>query len=177
MAEEDPHLPGRWNRPHPDADFAAWIGQQVEALKAGRFDQLDIDQLADEVESLAKRDFKKLRSALRVILHHMLKWDYQPERRGQSWRQSINDARERVWGELASSPSFRPRVAEAVEEAFPLARLKARAETGVFKLEREPAICPYSWDEIMFRPHELQTDQVPQDENDPFQGDISSEDD
>lgn len=177
MAEEDPNLPVRRNRPHPDADFAAWIGHQVEALKAGRFDQLDIEDLSDEVESLAKRDFKKLRSALRVILQHMLKWDYQPERRGASWRKSINDARERVWGELASSPSFRPRAAEAVEQAFPQARIKAWAETGVYKLEREPKDCPYSWDEIMFRPHELDVDCVPRNENDPFQGDISSEDD
>lgn len=176
MAERDPQIEKR-GRPTADSDFAAWIYDQVAALKEGRFADLDIEDLSDEVESLAKRDFKKLRSALRGIVHHMLKWDYQPERRGQSWRDSINNGRDRVWGELASSPSFRPRVAEAVEQAFPLARSKAWAETGVFKLEREPKICPYSWDEIMFRPHELDADRVPQDENDPFQGDISSEDD
>ena len=177
MTEEDPNLPGRRNHPHPDEDFAAWIAHQVKALKAGRFDELDIEDLSDEVESLAKRDFRKLRSALRIILQHMLKWDYQPERRGQSWRKSINDARDLVWGELASSPSFRPRVGEAVEQAFPRARITAWDETGVFKLEREPKVCPYSWDEIMFRPHELDPDRVPQDRNDPFQGDLSSEDD
>lgn len=176
MADRDPQIGSRL-RPTADTDFAAWIYDQAAALKEGRFSDLDIDDLVDEVESLAKRDFKKLRSALRVILHHMLKWDHQPERRGQSWRESINTARDRVWGELASSPSFRPRVAEAVEQAFPLARSKAWAETGVYKLEREPATCPYSWDEIMFRPHELDRDRVPRDENDPFQGDLSSEDD
>ena len=174
VADRDPQI-GKRHRPTADSDFAAWIHDQATALREGRFADLDIDELVDEVESLAKRDFKKLRSALLVILQHMLKWDYQPERRGQSWRRSINDARDRVWGELASSPSFRSRVAEAVEQAFPLARSKAWDETGVFKLEREPKTCPYSWDEIMLRPHELQPDQVPQDENDPFQGDISSE--
>lgn len=177
MAEEDPNLPNLRDRLHPDADFAAWIEHQVQALKAGRFDQLDIDELADEVESLAKRDFKKLRSYLRVILMHMLKWDWQPEKRDVSWRRSINASRARVWGELASSPSFRPRIPEAIEQVFERARREAWEETGVFKLEHEPRTCPYSWEEIMFRPHELDADRVPKNENDPFQGDLSSEDD
>ncbi|WP_375428145.1 DUF29 domain-containing protein [uncultured Sphingomonas sp.] len=176
MADRDPQI-GTRNRHTADSDFAAWIYDQVAALREGRFSDLDIDDLTDEVESLAKRDFKKLRSYIQVILTHMLKWDWQPERRDVSWRKSINASRERVWGELASSPSFRPRIAEAVEQAYPSARLKAWDETGVFKLEREPVICPYSWDEIMSRPHELDPDDVPQDENDPLQGDISFEDD
>ena len=176
MADRDPQI-GKQVRPTADTDFAAWIHGQVAALREGRFFDLDIDDLTDEVESLAKRDFRKLQSALRVILQHMLKWDYQRERRGESWRRSINDARDRVWGELASSPSFCPRVPEAIDQAYPVARSKAWAETGVFVLDRGLKTCPYSWDEIMFRAHELDPDQVPADENDPFQGDISSEDD
>lgn len=177
MAEDDPNLPDRRNRPHPDVDFAAWITHQVEALKARRFDELDIEDLSEEVESLAKRDFKKLRSYLRVILTHMLKWDWQPERRDVSWRKSINASRNRVWGELASSPSFHPRIPEAIEQIFEAARIDAWEQTGVFKLEHEPKICPYTWEEIMFRPHELEPDRVPRNKSDPFQGDLSSEDD
>ena len=174
MAERDPQI-GKANRPTADSDFAAWIYGQVAALREGRFSDLDVDELTDEVESLAKRDFKKLRSHLRVILMHMLKWDWQREKRDVSWRKSINASRDRVWGELASSPSFRPRVDEAIAQAFPAARREAWEETGVFKLEHEPKTCPYSWDEIMFRPHELDRDRVPHDENDPFQGDLSDE--
>ena len=105
----------------------------------------------------------------------MLKWDWQPEKRDVSWRKSINASRERVWSELAASPSFRPRVAEAVEHVFESARMKAWDETGVFKLEREPKLCPYNWEEIMFRPHEIDPDRVPVNENDPFQGDFSDD--
>lgn len=176
MADRDPNI-GKQLRPTADSDFAAWIYDQASALKEGRFADLDIDDLVDEVESLAKRDFRKLRSYLRVILKHMLKWDWQPEKRDVSWRKSINASRKRVWGELAASPSFRPRVLEAIEQVFETARMEAWDETGVFRLEREPASCPYSWDEIMFRPHELDADRVPRNENDPFQGDLSSEDD
>lgn len=174
MADRDPQL--RRNRPTADEDFSAWITSQVDALKSGRFDELDIDELADEVESLAKRDFRKLTGAIRVIILHMLKWDYQWEGRGASWRNSINEHRKRVWSELATSPSFRSRIAEAVELAYPLARLKAWDETGVFKLEHEPESCPYSWDEIMRRPHNLASDRVPEDENDPFQGTVDFDD-
>ncbi len=174
MADRDSQIVTR-NRPTADSDFAAWIYDQVSALKEGRFADLDIDDLTDEVESLAKRDFKKLRSYLRVILMHMLKWDWQPEKRDVSWRKSINASRDRVWGELASSPSFRRRVNEAVEQVFAPARREAWEETGVFKLEHEPETCPYTWEEIMFRPHELERDRVPKNKNDPFQGDLSSE--
>lgn len=177
MAERDPKLGEHRNRPTADEDFAAWISHQVDALKGGRFNELDIEDLADEVESLSKRDFRKLKSALRIILLHMLKWDYQPEERGASWRRSINAARDRVWGELASSPSFRPRVAEAIADVYPAAREVAWEETGVYKLAQEPETCPYSWEEIMHRAHELGPDRVPANRDDPFQGDIAFEDD
>jgi len=169
MAENDPGLAARRNRPSADDDFAAWIDHQVAALQAGRFEELDIEDLADEVESLARRDFKKLRSAIRVIIKHMLKWDYQPERRDVSWRKSINAARRRVWGELESSPSFRARLPEAIAFVFPHAREEAWEETGVYKLQTEPRECPYSFDEIMSRPHDLAPDRVPG----PSDGDIA----
>lgn len=171
MADRDPKLGKRRNRPTADDDFAAWIYDQVAALKEGRFDDLDIDDLADEVESLAKRDFKALVSAIRVILLHMLKWDYQPEQQGNPWRASINEHRRRVWGELASSPGFKRRIDDAIRIAYPFARGKAHEETGVF-LKNFPAECPYDWDEIMKRPHELGPDHVPVDEGDPFQGGV-----
>ena len=171
MAERDPQL--RRNRPSADEDYAAWIGHQVDALKQGRFDELDIEELAGEVDSLGKRDFKELRSALRVIILHMLKWDYQPERRDVSWRKSINAARRRVWGELESSPSFRSRIEEAISFAFPHAREQAWEETGVHKLQSEPQSCPYSFDDLMFRPHELAPDRVPK----PSKGDIACHED
>ena len=171
MADRDPKLNEGRSRPRADEEFAAWIGHQAAALKSGRFDDLDIDDLADEVESLAKRDYRKLVSAVRIILLHMLKWDYQPEHRGQPWRASINEHRDRVWGELASSPSFRSRIPEAVEIAYQPARNKAAEETGVF-LSNFPSSCPYSWDDIMKRPHELGADHVPVNRNDPFQGGV-----
>lgn len=175
MAERDPEIVAR-NRPSADSDFAAWIYHQAGALKSGHFEELDIGHLADEVESLAKRDFRKLQSAIRIILLHMLKWDKQPGERGNSWRRSINAARKRVYGELASSPSFRPRIPEAIGFAYPQAREDASDETGVF-LELFPAECPYDWDAIMTRSHDLGPDKIPKDTGSPFQGDYDLDDD
>ena len=176
MAEDDPNLPNARNRPLADSDFAAWIAHQVAALREGRFADLDIDDLSDEVESLAKRDFRRLQSAIRIILLHMLKWDKQREERGNSWRRSINAARRRVYAELAASPSFRWRIPEAIAAAYPGARDDASDETGVF-LELFPLECPYSWDEIMLRPHNLDPDKIPQDSGSSFQGDFDLDDD
>jgi hypothetical protein len=157
MAERDPRLGERKNRPTADEDFAAWIHHQVDALKAGRFDELDAEDLADEVESLAKRDFRMFVSAIRIILLHMLKWDYQREKRGESWRESIREHRRRVVSELKSSPSFEPRIEEAMDRAYALARIKASQQTKVFQ-HLFPETCPYDWQEIMNRLHELDTD-------------------
>lgn len=160
MADIDPKIDRTRSRPGYDDDFAAWIYHQADALKAGRFDELDIEELADEVESLAKRDFRKLKGALQIVLLHMLKWDYQPERRGESWRTSIRDQREAVLDELKESPSFKGRLEEAIAATYLVARRKASNQTGVF-LQLIPLDCPYSWTEIMTRLHELGPDILP----------------
>ena len=157
MAEDDPKIGVRANRTGYDEDFAAWVQEQAAALKAGRFDELDVDALADEVESLAKRDYRALVSDIYIVLLHMLKWDYQQDPRSESWRRSIREHRRRIQEELGSSPSFAARVGEAVAGAYPQARDRASEEPGVF-LSLLPEECPYSWDEITSRLHEYDAD-------------------
>lgn len=159
MADLDPQITNR-SRPGYDEDFAAWIASQAAALREGRFADLDVEALADEVESLAKRDFRALTGALHIVLLHMLKWDYQRGKRGESWRESIRDQREEVLEELKESPSFKARLDEAVTWAYRKARRKASDQTGVF-LQNFPETCPYSWDEIMTRRHEFDPDRPP----------------
>jgi hypothetical protein len=66
-----------------DRDFDAWAQQQAEALRAKAWNQLDIAHLAEEIEELRKSERKAVRSQLRIILSHLLKWVYQPEGRGE----------------------------------------------------------------------------------------------
>ena len=140
-----------------DADFAHWADQQSRHLAAGRFDQLDVGNLIDEVSALAKRDFRSLIGAIRVVLIHMLKWDYQPEERSQSWRRSIHNGRSKAELIIDDSPSFANRTDEVVARAYPAARSRAALETTI--PERSfPSKCPYDWNAIMTRAQEFQHD-------------------
>jgi hypothetical protein len=122
-------------------DFYSWLMEQARHVREGRWDALDRDNLAEEIESLGREQFNKLESALRVLMLHMLKWDYQPAKRGRS-------------DVLTDNPGLRPRIDEAVTRAYRRARLRAIKET---KLEPKifPDACPYSWDEIVSRDFSL----------------------
>lgn len=138
-------------------DFVEWLDAQVELLAEHRFDELDVDNLVDEVSALSKREFRSLQSAIRVIILHMLKWDYQPEMRSMGWRKSIRTQRAHVEAILADSPSLRRRTDEAIAGVYEQARRDAALETTVF-LKNFPEACPYTFDEIMSRRHEFQAD-------------------
>ena len=68
-----------------ERDFYSWLAEQAHLLRESRFDALDRENLAEEIESLGREQFNKLESALRVLLTHILKWDHQPRRRSRSW--------------------------------------------------------------------------------------------
>src|SRR5437764_12038298 len=79
-----------------ERDFYSWLMEQARHVRDGRWDALDRDNLAEEIESLGREQFNKLESALRVLMTHMLKWDHQPSRRSRSWSLSIEAQRLRL---------------------------------------------------------------------------------
>jgi hypothetical protein len=157
MAERDPSLNPRRNYPGYEEDFAAWAQAQADLLRERRFEELDVENLVDEVESVGRSQFSALDSALELILFHMMKWDYQTERQGRSWRDTINEQRRQVIKLLQQNPSLKSRLTEAVESAYGGVPDKVDRVTGV-PAHRLPATCPYSWDEIMNRPHNIDPD-------------------
>ncbi len=134
-----------------ETDFYTWTIDQAAALRDGRLSELDIGNLAEEIEDLGKEVFSKLRSSFRIILLHMLKWDYQPERRSRSWSVSIETHRIDIDDVLADNPSLRRRQPEAIAGAYRKARLEAAGETGL-RRDAFPTECPYTLDDIMKRP-------------------------
>jgi len=134
-------------------DFYSWLMEQARLLREGRFDALDRDHLAEEIESLGREQFNKLESALRVLLTHILKWDHQPSRRGRSWLLSIEAQRLEVGDILSDNPGLKPRIAEALARAYRKARIEAAKETGLEE-SAFPETCPYSLDEIVSRTFE-----------------------
>jgi hypothetical protein len=133
-----------------DTDFYEWTQHQAAALAAGHVSELDLANLAEEIESLGKRDRRGLRNNLKVLLMHLLKWCYQPEMRqtGHSWESSIIEHRDRIEVISDDSPSLRRQVPAIMTAAYPRARRLASSETGL-PLETFPETCPWTAEQIL----------------------------
>ena len=151
MADRDPGFGALANYPAYLDDYGAWIAAQAGLLRDGRYNDLDIEHLLEELESLAGSDFKAFVGAIRIVLIHMLKWDVQTDLRSASWATSIRSHREQMMDELEKSPSYKSRVGEAIQKAYRRARVVASDQTGL-PIKTFPEVCPFSWDDIQARP-------------------------
>ena len=133
-----------------DNDLYAWSQEQAQLLRAGRFSEVDALNVAEEILDVGRNEYDKLESALTVLVTHMLKWDYQPERRSRSWEATIIEQRKRVERQLRDNPSLKSRREEAVRDSYELGRLRASAETDK-DMADFPESCPYDWDAILHR--------------------------
>ena len=132
-------------------DAHAWAFEQAALLKAGRFADLDLINLADEIESVGHNEYDKLESDLARVIQHLLKWDHQPARRSRSWVNTIKEHRRRVNRHLDNNPSLKTRRVEALQQAYERGRAEALIETDLPD-DAFPPENQESWDEIMTRP-------------------------
>jgi hypothetical protein len=131
-----------------DEDFNEWIEQTIDLLKARRFEELDIDNLIDELEGMSKRDKREILSRLKVILMHLLKWQYQPSQRSASWEITLRNNREEIAQILQDSPSLKSYPALVLAQAYQSARQNAASETGL-PIATFPEDCPFAIDPIL----------------------------
>jgi hypothetical protein len=132
-----------------DADFFAWANEQAELLRAGRFSQLDVDHIAEEIEDLGKRERRALQGRLGVLLGHLLKWRYQsdyPYRK--SWRATINTQRRALRQLLDENPSLKASLEDVMERAYADGVDLAVAETPL-DYDAFPPTCPWTPDEAI----------------------------
>jgi hypothetical protein len=135
-----------------ERDLYAWCEQQVARLRErahpGANDGLDYENLAEEIEALARSQKTALRSHMVILLLHLLKWRHQPARRGVSWENSIFNARKEIGYAIDDSPSLRRLLGETIEKAYPIAMRRAESQT---KLPRRtfPETCPYSEQQVL----------------------------
>ena len=118
---------------HHDRDFYAWSREQAALLRAGAFDRLDTEHLIEELENMGARERRELVSRLAVLLAHLLKWRYQPERRSRSWQATIEVQRLDLADLLAENPSLKALLPELFAKAWRRAVILAVAETGLPK--------------------------------------------
>jgi hypothetical protein len=90
-----------------DIDVIAWAAEQAELLRSGRYSELDVANLVEEIEDVAKREKRELRSRLAILIAHLLKWQLQPARRGRSWSATIANQRKQIADLLLETPSLR----------------------------------------------------------------------
>ena len=131
-----------------ERDFAAWAVEQAAALKRGQFESLDVENLCEEIEDLARRDKDEIESRLAALVKHLLKVCYQTDQRSPSWDSTILEQRARIARRIARSPSLRGYPAKVLDDEYALARREASIETGL-PTEHFPRECPFGIEEIL----------------------------
>ncbi|MBP5789552.1 MAG: DUF29 domain-containing protein [Neisseriaceae bacterium] len=114
-------------------DFPAWAYQQAALLKDRKFDQVDWDEVIEEIEDMGNRHHDKLYSHAVILLQHLLKWQFQPERQGSSWRSTIVNNRAEIPHLLKRYPSLKSDLnnAQWFDEVWQDATRRATNETGL----------------------------------------------
>jgi len=131
-----------------EQDYAGWVEDTARAIEEGRFSEIDRVALADEVRDLGKSERRELESALRVLLLHLLKHRYQPEKRTRSWEASIRVQRKHLAKFLRESPSLRRELPELLADAYDQARIEAADETGI-DFDTFPEVCEWTVAEVL----------------------------
>jgi Domain of unknown function DUF29 len=112
-------------------DFYAWAMEQAALLRARRFDSADIENIAEEIESMGRWEKRELVNRLALLLLHLLKWQFQPGFRSPSWSSTIREQRIRLRSHLNDNPSLKAKLDESFKEAYELAVIGAARETGL----------------------------------------------
>ncbi|MCJ2542181.1 DUF29 domain-containing protein [Thermostichus vulcanus] len=129
-----------------ESDFYAWTQTQVDLLRSGKLEELDWENLVEEIESLGKAERRELEGRLRVIVIHLLKWQFQPALRSRSWQLTLQEQHIRLQAHLQDNPSLQGWIPEALRRVYPLAVIGAERETG---LESFPDECPFTIEQIL----------------------------
>jgi len=132
-----------------ETDVIAWANEQAAFIRSGRFDLLDLEHIADEIEDVGKSEQREFENRMAVLLAHLIKWRYQPSHRGKSWERTIKDQRNMIMRRLNKTPSLKPELenAEFWMESWADAARIAENETGILNVF--PESCPWDFDQIM----------------------------
>ncbi len=131
-----------------EKDFYLWIKTTAKQLKDGNFAEIDLDNLIEEIESMGRSEKRALKSNLLVVLMHLLKYKYQPEKRTNSWLSTIFEHRRRLKEDLTESPSLKKYLSEVFNECYQDARKQAALETGL-SLDTFPVNSPITTDQSL----------------------------
>ncbi|MEB3310483.1 MAG: DUF29 domain-containing protein [Snowella sp.] len=133
-----------------DQDFLIWTQKQAEYLRKGHWEQLDVNHLIEELEALGRSEQREFSSYFQRLVMHLLKWDYQPERRTASWEITIANCRDKIQDCLEDTPSLRRFLEDQdwIEKYYKRSRRDAAKETKQ-PIESFPNYFPYTIEQVL----------------------------
>lgn len=131
-----------------DRDFYAWTAEQAGQLRRVKPAGIDWKNLAEEVESLGRSDKRAIGSDLKIVLEHLIKWKFQPEKRSESWTDLIEEHRDRIARIIEDSPSLASTPGDVLFGEYRKARRKALRDTKLPQA-RIPVACPFTIEEVL----------------------------
>ncbi|MEL6441652.1 MAG: DUF29 domain-containing protein [Cyanobacteria bacterium J06621_8] len=137
-------------------DYYLWLLHTAQLISEGKFDEVDAANLIEEIEDMGRSEKRAIKSNLVVVLLHLLKYKYQPQKRSNSWKSSIREHRRRLRDDIQASPSLKRYFEEVFDECYQDGREQAADETE-FPLNTFPDLSPFTPAEI------LNPDYLPQD--------------
>jgi hypothetical protein len=138
---------------HPtsyETDFFGWTAHQAKILREQNWQALDIANLIEEIESLGRQERRELENRLGLLVGHILKWEYQPEKRSRSWKITIRSQRQEIAKLLADSPSLKPYLVEALDRCYSTVINLVLNETPL-RLRDLPVECSYTIIQVLDR--------------------------
>ena len=131
-----------------EQDYSLWLEMTAEQLRAGRLENLDIENLLEEIEAMARKEKVALESNLEVLLMHLIKYQYQVNKRSSSWRYTIDEHRSLILKALKVSPSLKSYLKQVFEDCYQEGRRKAAIETGL-NISTFPMRSPFNQEETL----------------------------
>jgi len=131
-----------------ETDFNLWLEQTVNHLKKGNLEALDLDNLIEEISDMGRNNRREIFGRLKVLLMHLLKWQYQLEKRTNSWINTIDEQREQLELILRDSPSLKPYLADIFAECY---QKEVRGTVNETNLPKEtfPVDCPFTQEQVL----------------------------
>jgi hypothetical protein len=133
-----------------ETDVIAWANEQAAFLRSGRFELIDIEHLAEEIEDVGKSEARELASRWALLLSHLIKWKFQPIRRGSSWQRTLKEQRSMIQRRLESTPSLKNTIKNPdwLEGVWIDAKFFAAKETEI-AYDVFPESCPWTNEQIL----------------------------
>ena len=131
-----------------ERDFLLWAKDTAQLLREKRWEAVDWKHLIEEVEDFGKSERSAIGSQMERIIVHLLKWQYQPQRRSDSWLDSSNDGRSQIRRKIEDSPSLKSYPEQILDKEYARARREAARQTGL-DIRIFPESCPFSIEQVI----------------------------